>query len=324
MSVGKLTEALRKEWFADNHTAQGKEKSEARFSIAHKEWKKAEPKMNDFTKDDPTISQYGLGEALKEQELPKWLSDKTLKWSIESLAKARCIEPHVLVRRAVQDFIDVHADELGNLGVAEEKRRAEENAAQAARNAVLRERMEEQQREKDKYFAAFARAWERMGPIDAYEKSDHVTVEFKAMRYRLTEAVCNKRIDQIQALIPQLLEMLPLSDAELRVELEKWDTEDDCKAEAQACEYRPQTPEPDAAEIWPELQEKVTASKIAEPSHDEKLTVDGHKYHWVDGPTQGGTATRTGWYTTYNCFAHHDHTQETIMKAWTELQEVTA
>jgi hypothetical protein len=314
MSVSVLRESVRTCWVMKGSVIGANEAADKMLAAAHKEWEKAEPKKENF-------SPKWLNKEVKDNALPKWLSEKQLKWRIESLAVARGIEPHELVKRAMQDFIDAHSDELGDAKAAQEKRESEQFSADAAaivvetelqracneHNEKVRQEkhardLAETQRRQAEELARKAAEIERnkllrieedrLAPVIKYIEDGHdTTKDLINMRNNLLLELrdCSWPIDKVRASVNRMLEMLPQSD-------------DALKSESQ----------------------EVTASKIAEPSHDEKLTVDGHKYHWVDGPTQGGTATRTGWYTTYNCFAHHDHTQEAITKAWTELQEVTA
>jgi hypothetical protein len=73
--------------------------------------------------------------------MPPWLCDQRVLWGVRELAKARQCKPYELVVRAVAEFIDAHADELGDARVARDKRQAEYKASVLAAQQAEQERI---------------------------------------------------------------------------------------------------------------------------------------------------------------------------------------
>jgi hypothetical protein len=81
---------------------------------------------------------YFPGEEYTEKENNRLLAclPQRTRWAVKELAKIRRLQPAFLIVRAVQDFVDAHADELGSSIAAEEKRMEEFKAATAAAQVI--------------------------------------------------------------------------------------------------------------------------------------------------------------------------------------------
>jgi hypothetical protein len=127
MSVSALRHAianafeLRKEAFFN-------ENPDARPKPAEPE-PKPEPKL---------VGKNCYGGELKEFKTP-WLP-KRARFHLDELARARRITTEQLLNRVIQDFLDAHCDEIGDVEAAAKKRQAEAFAQMDAAEAAEQER----------------------------------------------------------------------------------------------------------------------------------------------------------------------------------------
>ena len=93
-----------------------------------------EPPEPDPIKPDPIKKKDCYGGVIKEFQTP-WLRKQT-RWSLDNLARSRCVTTEQLLQRVIQDFLDAHSDECSDAELAAKKRAAEHDAAVDAADAV--------------------------------------------------------------------------------------------------------------------------------------------------------------------------------------------